>query len=164
MLDNQGMKPLHRILASAAFLTAVAIPIPAAAELAPEWFGTWHLDVAKSTYIGKAPWSRGTWKVSRATDGDVVMVYDQVGTRGGVTHMEWKGSFDGSDHRIHGPDAVVTYAYKEIDPRTLDLVVKVDGRATANARVVLSSDGTVTATTQNGTARGTMTTITVYRK
>lgn len=92
------------------------------------------------------------------------MVYDQVGTRGGVAHMEWKGQFDGRDRRIHGPDAVVTYAYTVVDERTLDLTIKVDTRPTAAARVVLSPDGTVTATTDNYTGRGTVQTVTVYRK
>ena len=146
--------------------TAVCLTLPSAAlaQLSPDWFGTWHLNVAKSTFIGPAPYVRGTWKVERGQADEIVMIYDQVGTRGGVTHMEWKGRFDGTDYRIHGPDAVVSYAYTIVDERTVDLVVKVDGRPTATARVVLSADGTVTATTQNGSARGNVTTLTVYEK
>lgn len=138
--------------------------VTAQPQLSPDWFGTWNLDVARSTYIGKAPYVRGTWKVQQGAGGEIVMIYDQVGTRGGVTHMEWTGRFDGSDHRLQGPDAVVTYAYMVVDPRTLDLVVKVDGRPSATARVVLGTDGTVTATTTNNTARGPQMTTTVYRK
>lgn len=70
------------------------------------------------------------------------MVYDLVGTRGGVTHMEWTGRFDGVDYPLQGADAVVTYAYTMADPRTLDLVVKVDGNVTVRGRVTLSADGT----------------------
>ncbi len=148
-----------------AFLVgALAFPLSASAQLAPEWFGTWHLDVANSTFVGPSPYVRGTWTVEQRPTGEIFMVYDQVGVRGGVTHMEWKGRFDGTDHRIHGPDAVVTYAYRIVDERTLDLLVKVDGRPTAGSRVVLLPDGTVRATTRNGTARGTVTTDTIYRK
>lgn len=145
-------------------MTMLATPLTTSAQVSPDWFGTWHLDVANSTFIGPAPYVRGTWRVDQRPTGEIVMIYDQVGVRGGVTHMEWKGRFDGVDQRIHGPDAVVTYAYRVVDERTLDLLVKVDGRPTAGSRVVLQPDGTVKATTQNGTARGAVTTVTVYKK
>jgi hypothetical protein len=147
-----------------AWLLFAPVVASGATELAPEWFGTWHLDVAKSTFIGPTPYVRGTWKVQRGQNEDVVMIYDQVGVRGGVTHMEWKGPFDGTERRLHGPDAVVTYAYRQIDPHTLTLQVKVDGRLTATARVVLSPSGVVTATTESQSSRGAMTTTTVYIK
>jgi hypothetical protein len=156
------MKVLRSLIATG-WLIALS-SAAASADPSPEWFGTWHLDVERSTFLGPAPYVRGTWKVSPAPGGEVMMIYDQVGTRGGVTHMEWRGPFDGSDRRLHGPDAVVTYAYSEIDERTLNLLVKVDQRPTATARVVLSPDGTVTATATNSTARGPVTTVTVYRK
>jgi hypothetical protein len=92
------------------------------------------------------------------------MRYDLVGMRGGVTHMEWTGRFDGADYRLQGPDATVTYAYTLLDPKTLNLVVKVDGRVTATAHVVLASDGTIIATTQAGSARGPVTTISIYTR
>jgi len=139
-------------------------PSPASAQLSPDWFGTWHLDVERSTFDGPSPYVRGRWKVERGPADAVVMIYDQVGKRGGVTHMEWTGRFDGTDYRIQGPDALVTYAYTRVDDRTLTLIVKVDGRPTATARVVLSPEGTVTATSQSQTARGTATTVTVYKK
>lgn len=145
-------------------LAGVCIATATSAQVSPDWFGTWHLDVARSTFVGKTPYVRGTWKVSKGPDDQVVMIYDQVGTRGGVTHMEWKGVFDGSDRRLQGPDAVVTYAYSRVDDRTLNLLVKVDGRPTTTARVVLGDDGTVTATATNSTSRGPVETRTVYRK
>jgi hypothetical protein len=145
-------------------VSAVCAAPVSAQEVSPDWFRTWHLDVAASTFLGPVPYSRGTWTVRRDADGGIVMVYDQVGTRGGVVHMEWKGQFDGRDRRLHGPDAVVTYAYTVVDERTLDLIIKVDTRPAAAARVVLGADGTVTATTDNYTARGTLETVTIYRR
>ena len=160
------MKPTSGILRAAALVAfAVLLASPASAELSPDWFGTWHLDVAHSTFNpGPSPYARGTWKVERGPDDQVVMIYDQVGKRGGVTHMEWKGRFDGTDHRLQGPDALVTYAYSQLDERTLSLIVKVDGLPAAAAKVVLSPQGTVTATTESRTARGPVTTVTVYEK
>ena len=143
----------------------VALPSTATAQIPEQWLGTWHLNVAQSTFNQfPPPYKRGTWKVQKGSDDQVVMIYDQVGVRGGVTHMEWKGRFDGTDHRLQGPDAVVTYAYTQVDPQTLTLLVKVDGRAAATARVVLAPNGVVTATADNLTPRGTVTTVTVYEK
>lgn len=150
---------------SVAFLLALMLPSGLLAQASPDWFGTWHLDIARSTFIGPTPYARGTWAVERRDGDGVFMVYHQVGVRGGVTHMEWTGRFDGADHRMHGPDALVTYAYAFVDEHTLDLVVKVDGRPAATSRVVLAPDGqTVTATTENSTARGVVTTTTTYAK
>jgi hypothetical protein len=143
---------------------AVLLPRGADAQLSSDWFGTWHLDVSRSTFVGPPPYVRGTWKVERGAGDEIVMTYHQVGIRGGVTHMEWKGPFDGSDKRMHGPDAVVTYAYRILGPRELQLVVKIDGRTAARSTVVLGEDGTVRATTENGTARGPVSTVTVYTR
>ena len=130
------------------------------------WSGTWHLNPGKSTYDpGPAPYRRGTWRIDRAGD-EVRMIYDLVGVRGGVTHMEWSGRFDGAPHRLQGPDAVVTYAYTPIDQRTLDLIVAIDGIPSVRGRAVLSADGrAITATTSSRTARGEpVTTTSVYEK
>ena len=83
---------------------------------------------------------RGTWKIEPAGDA-VKMIYDLVGTRGGVTHMEWTGKFDARDYPLQGADAVITYAYTQVDDRTLDLIVKIDGRPMTRGRVALSPDG-----------------------
>ena len=153
------------LIRAAAILALVsAYPQEPSAQLLPDWFGTWHLDIARSTFNGPSPYVRGKWTVTRGQADEIVMTYDQVGTRGGVNHMEWKGRFDGNDYRLQGPDALVTYAYTQIDARTLTLVVKVDGQPSATARVVLSPQGTVTATTQSQTARGPTTTVVIYGK
>lgn len=105
------------------------------------FFGTWRLDVARSEWTGgEAPYARGTWVIEPEGDG-VRMRYDLIGRRGGVTHMEWTGRFDGKDYPLQGVDLVVTYAYTPVDDRTLDLLVKIDGRPTTRGRVALSPDG-----------------------
>jgi len=154
--------PLHRAILMAIW---VALPTTVSAQIPADWLGTWHLNVPQSTFNqSPPPYKRGTWKVQLSQEEQVVMIYDQIGVRGGVTHMEWKGRLDGTDHRLQGPDAVVTYAYTQVDERTLTLVVKVDGRVAATARVVLTPDGVVTATAENITPQGTVTTVTVYEK
>lgn len=152
--------------ARVAFIVALLLSIAAPARAqSPAWFGTWHMNVQKSTFgPAGSPYARGKWTVSQLPSGEVTMIYDLVGARGGVTHMEWKGRLDGNDYRMQGPDAVVHYAYSVVAPDTLGLIVKVDGRITAAARVVLSPDGVVTATSDARTSRGVATTVTVYEK
>ena len=87
-----------------------------------------------------------------------------VRPRGGVSHLEWTGRFDGSDYPVQGVEEVVTYAYQRIDGRTYDVITKVDGRPAATSRAVLSADGrSITTTTAGRDSRGVdVTTITVY--
>ena len=89
-----------------------------------------------------------------------------VRPRGGVTHLEWTGYFDGRDYPVQGVEEFVTYAYQRIDARTYDVVTKLDGRPAARSRAVLSADGrSITTTTAGRDSRGVdATTITVYEK
>ncbi len=147
-------------------LFGLAQPLTSWAQAGDEWLGIWHLNPEKSTYDpGPAPYRRGTWRIERAGD-QLAMIYDLVGVRGGVTHMEWSGRFDGAPYRLQGPDAVVTYAYTPAGARTLDLIVAIDGVPSVRGRAVLSADGrTITATTSSRTARGKpVTTTSVYEK
>jgi hypothetical protein len=154
--------------ARAALLAAVAVvvQVPAAAGQDSAWYGTWQLDVERSEYRpGPAPYRRGTL-VIEPWDGGVRMVYDLVGVRGGVTHLEWTGRFDGRDYPVQGADEYITYAYVVVDERTWRAAVKVDGRVVATATVTLSADGrTMTTETRGTDYRGRpLLTTTVYRK
>ena len=87
-------------------------------------------------------------------DGLKVM-YDMVGTRGGVTHVEWNGGFDNKDYPVQGIDYVMTNAYSRIDDRNYTIVTKRDGRISTTVKVSVSSDGrTLTAITTGRNARG----------
>jgi hypothetical protein len=130
------------------------------------WFGTWHLNLARSTYDpGPPPYARASYTI-QPHDGGLLVAYDQVRPRGGVTHLEWEGRFDGKDYPVQGVEEFVTYAYRKVDARTYDVVTKLDGRVAATSRAMLSADGaTITTTTKGRDARGLdVTTITVYEK
>ena len=76
-------------------------------------------------------------------DAGIRIIEDLIQVRGGVVHLEWTGPFDGRDYRVHGVDLVVTFAYRLVDPLTLEGVVKVDGVVTSRSRESLSADGRV---------------------
>ena len=118
------------------------------------WLGTWRLNVPESAVRRDLPYKRGTCKIEPWADGSRV-TYDFVGTRGGVTHMEWTGKFDGKDYRVQGVDYVLTNAYSIVNDRGYEIVVKVDGAVSASTRVTISPDGkTLTAVTAEKNSRG----------
>jgi hypothetical protein len=128
------------------------------------WFGTWTLNLAKST-TNPDRYKRVTSRIEPWQDG-LKVTYDMVGTRGGVTHMEWIGKFDGKDYPVQGVDYVLTNAYTLVNDHSYDILVKVDGVVAARAKVVISPDGkTLTSVTTERNARGQdVSTTTVYEK
>jgi len=127
------------------------------------WFGTWKLNPAKSTSNSESRFKRVTLKVEPSQDG-LKVTYDMVGIRGGVTHMEWIGKFDGKDYPVQGVDYVLTNAYTPVDERSYQIVIRVDGAVAATARVVVSLDGkTLTTSTVEKNGKGeSITTTVVY--
>ena len=88
-----------------------------------------------------------------------------VGTRGGVTHMEWIGRFDGKDYAVQGVDSyVLTNAYRRIDDRSYEIIVKREGAIVATSRVFVSPDDkTLQVTTEERSPQGhTVKTVAVY--
>jgi hypothetical protein len=63
-----------------------------------------------------------------------------VRRRGGITHVEWSGRFDGRDYPVQGVDYVLTNAYRQLSDRSYEIVVRVDGREAAVATAVVSAD------------------------
>ena len=129
------------------------------------WLGAWQLDPARSARMQPSPYKRVTLTIERAGDG-LKVTYDMVGTRGGVTHMEWTGRFDGKDYIMQGMDSVLTNAYRKIDDRSYEIVIKRDGEVAATARVAVSPDGqTLNVATEGQNASGQiMRTTTVYER
>jgi hypothetical protein len=117
------------------------------------WFGVWKLNPAKSI-TGSDRFKAVTTRIEPAEDG-LKVTYDMVGTRGGVTHMEWSGKFDGKDYPVEGVDYVLTNAYTRVNDHSYQIVVKVDGTLAATTTVVISDDGkNLTALTNESTALG----------
>ena len=79
-------------------------------------------------------------------------------SRGGITHLEWTGKFDGNDYPVQGVELVLTNAYRRVDDRTYELIQKIDGEVVATARLPISPDGT-TITTVNTSRTASATTV-----
>jgi hypothetical protein len=129
------------------------------------WVGTWKLNQEKSTSSSDGRYKRVMSRIEPWEDG-LRVVYDMVGVRGGVTHMEWTGKFDGKDYPVEGVDYVLTNAYSRIDDHSYRIVLKVDGNVAATATVTVSPDGkTLTSlTTQKDSRQQTVTTSSIYER
>jgi hypothetical protein len=130
------------------------------------WFGTWKLNLSTSVYVpGPPPYARAQYAIEPWRNG-IKVTYDMVYPRGGTTHWEWIGRFDGQPYPLHGIDQYVTYAYQRVDDRTYDVVVRIDDRPAGVSRVTLSPNAkTITTTTTGRDASGrAVTTTTVYEK
>jgi hypothetical protein len=149
-----------------ALALALLVQSAAAHPVIDAWFGTWTLNLAKSTYVpGPPPYSRAQYVIEPWKDG-VKVTYDMVYPRGGTTHWEWTGTFDGQPYPLQGIDEYVTYAYQRADDRTYDVVVRIDDRAAGVSSVTLSADSkSITTTTTGRDASGrVVTTTSVYEK
>jgi hypothetical protein len=131
----------------------------------PVWFGTWTVNIAKSTYTGAPGYKRATYVIEPADDG-LKVVYEMVLPRGGVTHLEWIGRIDGKDYPVQGIDEALTYAYASQADGSYAIVAKVDSRVAASSEVRFSPDGRTmtTTTTATGPQGQRITTSTVYEK
>lgn len=143
------------------WLTFTALPVVLAGQPEASLFGTWKLNLARSTYSpGAPPFKRATRRIESSGD-RIKITDDQVRSRGGVTHLEWTGKFDGSDYPVQGVELVLTNAYRRVDDQTYELVQKIDGEVVARSRIVISPDGkTITTVNSSRTASA----ITVYDK
>jgi hypothetical protein len=130
------------------------------------WFGVWELDIRPpASRFEPPPYKRATTRIE-PWDGAVKVTYDLVRIRGGITHMEWVGRFDGADYPVQGVDNHLTNAYRVKDERSYEIVIKIDSKPVATATAVVSSDGeTLTVTTEERDPGGQLRkTTAVYRR
>ena len=104
------------------------------------WYGTWAQVPPATRWFNPWPYQKVTLRIEPSDDG-LRVVYDMVRRRGGITHMEWSGRFDGRDYPVQGVDYVLTNAYRKLSERSYEIVVSVDGRAAATTTAVVSADG-----------------------
>jgi hypothetical protein len=143
-------------------VAAVIAATPSAQSQAP-WFGTWEQVPPERKWFNPWPYQKVTLRIEPQDD-RLRVVYDMVRRRGGITHMEWVGRFDGRDYQVQGVDYILTNAYTQISERSYQIVVRVDGREAAVATAVVSADGSrMTVETVERDRRGQrMTTQAVY--
>lgn len=130
------------------------------------WFGTWQQEIRQpASRFETLPYTKVTTRIEPWGEG-IRVVYDMVHTRGGRSHREWVGKFDGRDYPVQGLDYVLTNAYTRLDDRQYQVDIKLDGALVASAVVEVSPDGrTMTVTTEErGPGGQTRRTTAVHRR
>jgi len=154
-----------RVLIAAIVGIALLQPAPIQGKQPAPWFGTWQQVPPEGKWFAPWPYQKVTLRIEPKDDG-LRVVYDMVRRRGGITHMEWTGRFDGRDYSVQGVDYVLSNAYRAVSDRSYEIVVRVDGREAAVATAVVSPDGArLTVDTVERDARGqTRKTTAVYAR
>lgn len=88
--------------------------------LMADFFGTWKLNVAKSSYSPGPPPLSAMFRHEPGETGFFRHTQDIVDSQGRVVHNETVARFDGKDYERRGTQPPTTAAYKRIDDRTVD--------------------------------------------
>ena len=127
--------------------------------------GAWKADIAQSKYVpGAAP----TSEILRFEPvGDRFKVSLDGVNRQGPYHSEAIGKFDGVDVPVVATparQAAFTYAFRGIDERTWEIVIKVNGERQLVVRNVVSEDGKTMRAVSTVVQGGQINQIVTYEK
>ena len=150
-----AMLPIFMTLASA--ITA---------QSSETWYGTWRLNLAKSSYNPRTVLRSQVLNIEPSPQGGFTVVIDSVTSRGERTRSESDVRFDDHDYPVKGAEPVIMRRYRRVDDRAFEFVSKTDGKVTTSSKVVISGDGrTQTVTTTGRNPRGiAVNNIAVYEK
>jgi len=153
------MRQIIRVVVTVVAVMAVAFT--AAAQSSDPLFGTWKLNLAKSTYDpGPPPKTPSTVKFE-PWEGGIKRTFDSVDAQGKPTHQEGTYKLDGKDYPVKGAAvANTTRAYTKVSNH-LEYVNKVNGKVTDAASYMVSQDGKTLAAMHKGTNAQGQTTYTL---
>ena len=137
-------------LLSVAVLVGVAC-VAALAQAQDPLVGTWKLNPEKS----KAPYKSGTSVFEAAGDG-IKGTVDIAAADGTAYHWTFTAKYDGKDNPVTGTSPYGNVvALTRVNPHTVRIDVKQDGKTTVTQTMVVSDDGkTRTITTKGRDAKG----------
>jgi hypothetical protein len=150
------MKSVIRGLGVASSVVCLTVVLAAGlrAQTPTNVAGTWKLNAAKSTFSpGPAPKSM-TVTYTPVKDGVRIKV-EVVPTEGASQTWDMTPMYDGKDYPIKGNPDADTIAYKRIDARSGESIMKKQGKVvTTNTRTVSEDGKTLTITMKGTTADG----------
>jgi hypothetical protein len=136
------------LMAANAIAVAMAGCVPLA-QSHEALFGTWKLNLEKSTYeFGGAPKSNS--KKYEPWQGGLRAAQDVVTATGETRHMEVTGKFDGKDNAPTGQSGNGSYAFRKVNDHTYEVISKRKGKLTHTSRIVVAPDGKSRTVSQTG--------------
>ena len=139
-------------------LTLALGVVPGLAQTTDQaYFGTWTLNVEKSTYSPGPP-PKSSMRTHEDRGNGLIRVTTQgVNAQGNPTYSQYTYKLDGKDYPIvvKGSESVSTVALKGVDAFTATFTNKQDDKVTSTGSRTVSKDGrTMTITTKGTTAQG----------
>ena len=134
-------------------ILVAAVAVVSAQGVNPR-IGTWHLNVAKSTYSpGPAPQSQ-VLTIEAAGEGEKVTSASVFAT-GAKTVSVYTANYDGKPYPITGSETADTVTLKRVDASTSERTDSKGGKAVQTLIRVVSKDGkTMTVTIKGTNAQG----------
>ena len=144
-------RTIRSFVAALAATAVVAFAFASASAQAPNaHVGTWKINLAKSKFVpGPGPQSQTV--VYAAADGGLKLTADGVDAKGAKTHSEYTAKFDGKPVAFTGNANADMVTIKQIDPRTIESVWTLKGKATLTIRSTVAAYGKSRTTMQTGT-------------
>jgi hypothetical protein len=139
---------------SSALTLGVILVAAVSAQSANPRIGTWHLNVAKSTYTpGPAPKSQ-VLTIEAAGAGEKV-TSESVSATGAKSVSVYTANYDGKPYPITGFETADTVTLKRVDANTSERTDSKGGKAVQTLIRVVSKDGkTMTVTIKGTNAQG----------
>jgi len=129
------------------------LALAAASPPANPVFGTWKLNVAKSSFTPGPGWRSQTRTYRAAPGGMVAVEWSGVGASGEAMRVSYTVASDGKDHPMVGSDKYDTLNSVRVDALTVKSEEKRDGKVAGISIRKVSADGKVMTITDDGTNR-----------
>ena len=113
--------------------------------------GMWKLNLAKSTYVpGPAPKSEMRTYTASGKNG-IKGKFDRVDAAGKSVTITYDAQYDGKDVPYTGSPDADAISVMKVDARTINAILKKNGKVVQTTKAVTSADGKVRTLTSTGT-------------
>lgn len=113
--------------------------------------GTWELNLEKSKFTADYPSPKSETILIEQMEGGVKVTADPVDFRGKPHHVVYSLMFDGKDYPVSGAPqdaefgfgnvSTDTVAVERINPRTISVIRRQEGKVVSTQRIEISKDG-----------------------
>jgi len=113
--------------------------------------GTWKLNLEKSKFTSDYPAPKSETILIEQQDGGVKVTADPINFRGKPAHVIYSLMFDGKDYPVTGAPqdaefgfgnaSTDTVAVKRMNPRTVSVIRKQNGKVVSTQKIAISKDG-----------------------
>ena len=140
---------MRKMLVFSNLIGVLTVAVALLAQTEGPWFGTWKLNVAKSTFRPGPPPVAET-RIYKAQPAGVKTTVTTVWADRMSTTVEYPANYDGKDYPVSGSREVDAVALSRVDDHTSAATLKHAGKEIGVARRVVSPDGKIMTISYKG--------------